>query len=104
MFYSKKYKRKLIKNKSKSRRKNLIRSKNKTNNKKRKIKNKTKKQQGGSGNCYNGTSYGTPGLSFSNLLNNPLVWSAEDAANYFNGTLNGTSIPPGSNPTIQFKD
>ena len=103
MHCSKKYKRKLMKNKSKSRRKNLIRAKNKTNNKRRKIKNKTRKQRGGSGSCNNGTSYGTPGLNFSSLLNNPLVWGAEDAASYFNGTLNGTPIPPSSNPTIQFK-
>jgi hypothetical protein len=107
MHCSKKYKRKIMKNKSKSRRKNLVNIRNKikskTNNKKRKIRNKTKKQRGGSGNCHSGSSYGTPGLSFSSLVNNPLAWAAEDAVSYFNGTLNGTPIPPSSNPTVQFK-
>ena len=94
-----------MKNKSKSRRKNLVNIKNKkkTNNKKRKIRNRSRKQQGGSGNCHNGSSYGTPGLSFSSLVNNPLAWAAEDAISYLNGTLNGTPIPPSSNPTVQFK-
>ena len=103
MHYSKKYKRKILKNKSKSRKKKLVRGKNKTNNKRKKIKNKSRRQQGGSGNCNSGTSYGTPGLSFTSLTNNPIGWMLNDATNYFNGTLNGTSIPPSSNPSIQFK-
>lgn len=106
MHYSKKYKRKIIKNKSKSSKKNLVNIKNKIKSKinnKKKIRNKTRKQRGGSGNCHSGSSYGTPGLSFSSLVNNPLVWAAEDAVSYFNGTLNGTPIPDSSNPTVQLK-
>ena len=71
-----------------------MKSKHNRKTKKHLVKNKKSKK-------YSKTKKQIGGFESMTLTSNPISWTLQDIGSYFMNTLNGTTVPLGSNPTNQ---
>lgn len=92
MYYTNRDKKHNMKSKyNKNSKKHLV--KNKKIRKTRRIKKKSKR--------YNKSKKQSGGYESMSLTSNPISWTLQDIGNNLMNTLNGTTVPLGSNPTNQ---